>query len=109
MLPTDAAQAATLLTNAGWVLNSNGIREKNGEELALDIVYYTFRPDLVTMAPLIKASYEALGIKATTRVNDDGNFILGETPELANVFIGAGFNAFGIASGGGAGMALAWR
>jgi sarcosine dehydrogenase len=37
----------------------------------------------------------------------DGNFILGEAPELKNLFIGAGFNAFGIAAGGGAGMALA--
>ena len=37
----------------------------------------------------------------------DGNFILGEAPEQRNLFIGAGFNAFGIASGGGAGMALA--
>lgn len=37
----------------------------------------------------------------------DGNFILGEAPELKNLFVGAGFNAFGIASGGGAGMALA--
>ncbi len=37
----------------------------------------------------------------------DGNFILGEAPEMRDVFIGAGFNAFGIASGGGAGMALA--
>ncbi len=37
----------------------------------------------------------------------DGNFILGEAPELANIFVGAGFNAFGIASAGGAGMALA--
>lgn len=37
----------------------------------------------------------------------DGNFILGEAPETRGVFIGAGFNAFGIASGGGAGMALA--
>jgi 4-methylaminobutanoate oxidase (formaldehyde-forming) len=37
----------------------------------------------------------------------DGNFILGEGPEQSGVFIGAGFNAFGIASGGGAGMALA--
>lgn len=37
----------------------------------------------------------------------DGNFILGEAPELANFFVGAGFNAFGIAAGGGAGMALA--
>lgn len=37
----------------------------------------------------------------------DGNFILGEAPELPNFFVGAGFNAFGIAAGGGAGMALA--
>ena len=37
----------------------------------------------------------------------DGNFILGEAPECANMFVGAGFNAFGIASGGGAGWALA--
>ncbi len=37
----------------------------------------------------------------------DGNFILGEAPELENFFVGTGFNAFGIASGGGAGMALA--
>ncbi len=37
----------------------------------------------------------------------DGNFILGQAPEVQNVFVGAGFNAFGIASAGGAGMALA--
>lgn len=37
----------------------------------------------------------------------DGNFILGEAPEQKGFFVGAGFNAFGIASGGGAGMALA--
>ena len=37
----------------------------------------------------------------------DGNFILGEAPELSGYYVGAGFNAFGIASGGGAGKALA--
>lgn len=37
----------------------------------------------------------------------DGNFIIGEAPEQRNFFVGAGFNAFGIAAGGGAGMALA--
>jgi 4-methylaminobutanoate oxidase (formaldehyde-forming) len=37
----------------------------------------------------------------------DGNFILGEAPGLAGYFVGAGFNAFGIAAGGGAGRALA--
>jgi 4-methylaminobutanoate oxidase (formaldehyde-forming) len=37
----------------------------------------------------------------------DGNFILGEAPEVAGLFVGAGFNAFGIAAGGGAGKVLA--
>ncbi len=37
----------------------------------------------------------------------DGNFILGEAPELKGFYVGAGFNAFGIASAGGAGQALA--
>lgn len=37
----------------------------------------------------------------------DGNWIIGEAPEVRNLFVGAGFNAFGIASAGGAGMALA--
>ena len=37
----------------------------------------------------------------------DGNFILGEAPNVAGYYVGAGFNAFGIAAGGGAGKALA--
>ena len=37
----------------------------------------------------------------------DSNFILGEAPELKNFYVGAGFNSMGIASSGGAGMALA--
>ena len=37
----------------------------------------------------------------------DNQFILGEAPECANFFVGAGFNSVGIASAGGAGRALA--
>jgi glycine cleavage system aminomethyltransferase T/glycine/D-amino acid oxidase-like deaminating enzyme len=37
----------------------------------------------------------------------DNNFILGPAPGLANLFVGCGFNSMGIASGGGAGKALA--
>ena len=37
----------------------------------------------------------------------DGNFILGEAPEVQGFYVGCGFNAFGIASAGGAGRALA--
>jgi 4-methylaminobutanoate oxidase (formaldehyde-forming) len=37
----------------------------------------------------------------------DGNFILGEAPGLAGVFVCAGFNSAGIANGGGAGRLVA--
>jgi glycine/D-amino acid oxidase-like deaminating enzyme len=37
----------------------------------------------------------------------DGTIILGEAPEVENFFVGAGFDAFGIESGGRAGWALA--
>ena len=54
---------------------------------------------------------ENAGIRTLTNgpesFTPDGNFIIGEAPELKNFFVGAGFNAFGIAAGGGAGMALA--
>ncbi len=44
------------------------------------------------------------GLEAFT---PDGNFILGPAPNLDNFFMACGFNAFGIASAGGAGRALA--
>ena len=37
----------------------------------------------------------------------DGTFLLGETAETSGLFLGCGMNSFGVASGGGAGMALA--
>ena len=37
----------------------------------------------------------------------DNQFILGEAPEVRNLFVAAGFNSVGIASAGGAGRALA--
>lgn len=56
-------------------------------------------------------AFETAGIKDLVNgpesFTPDGNFILGEAPELDNFYVGAGFNAYGIAAGGGAGMALA--
>ncbi len=37
----------------------------------------------------------------------DNQFVLGQTPEVRNLFVAAGFNSVGIASAGGAGRALA--
>ncbi|MFV2000500.1 MAG: FAD-dependent oxidoreductase [Acidimicrobiia bacterium] len=56
-------------------------------------------------------SMESAGIKELINgpesFTPDGNFILGEAPEVRGFYVGAGFNAFGIAAGGGAGKALA--
>ncbi len=56
-------------------------------------------------------SLETVGIRKLINgpesFTPDGNFILGEAPEVRGFFVGAGFNAFGIAAGGGAGKALA--
>ncbi len=66
---------------------------------------------LVDLALPRVPALETAGVKALFNgpesFTPDGNFILGEAPEMANVFVGAGFNAYGIAAGGGAGMALA--
>ena len=46
-LPTNTVDAAAKLDAAGWPL-VNGVRTKNGLPLSLNLVYYTFRSDLVT-------------------------------------------------------------
>jgi sarcosine dehydrogenase len=79
--------------------------------------YTLLDPDWDHFGPVIEAALprvpalEHAGIKQLINgpesFTPDGNFILGEAPEVRNVFVAAGFNAFGIASGGGAGMALA--
>jgi 4-methylaminobutanoate oxidase (formaldehyde-forming) len=69
-----------------------------------------FEPHMINAIARIPALAEA-GVRrmihAPESFTSDGNFILGRAPELENFFVGAGFNAFGIASGGGAGWALA--
>ncbi|HTV68945.1 MAG TPA: FAD-dependent oxidoreductase [Rhizobiaceae bacterium] len=54
---------------------------------------------------------ESVGVKQMINgpesFTPDGNFILGVARECPNMFVGAGFNAFGIASAGGGGWVLA--
>ena len=69
-----------------------------------------FEPHMINAIARIPALAE-VGVKqmihAPESFTADGNFILGRAPERENFYVGAGFNAFGIASGGGAGWALA--
>ena len=69
-----------------------------------------FQPILDLAMPRVPALARA-GIKELINgpesFTPDGNFIIGPAPGLAGYYVGAGFNAFGIASGGGAGKVLA--
>jgi 4-methylaminobutanoate oxidase (formaldehyde-forming) len=76
----------------------------------LDSDWEHFEPMMAQALARVPA-LETVGIKRLINgpesFTPDGNFILGEAPELPGFFVGAGFNAFGIASAGGAGRALA--
>ncbi|MBB99875.1 MAG: FAD-dependent oxidoreductase [Rhodobacteraceae bacterium] len=61
----------------------------------------------VHRVPALETSGVKQMINGPESFTPDGNFILGAAPECDNMFVGAGFNAFGIASGGGAGWVLA--
>jgi len=66
---------------------------------------------LMNSALLRIPALEVTGIKkfynGPESFTPDNQFILGEAPEVANFFVGAGFNSVGIATAGGAGRALA--
>ena len=61
----------------------------------------------ISRVPALETAGVKQMINGPESFTPDGNFILGTAPECANMFVGAGFNAFGIASGGGAGWVLA--
>jgi peptide/nickel transport system substrate-binding protein len=66
-LPTDRARAAALLDDAGWRLEG-GLRRRGGEVLELTLTAYPQRPDFLTLAPVLRAQLEALGIRLRTEV-----------------------------------------
>jgi sarcosine dehydrogenase len=57
--------------------------------------------------PALKESGYARFVNGPESFTPDNNFLLGETPEMRNLYVGAGFNSAGIACAGGAGEALA--
>jgi len=61
----------------------------------------------VARIPMLAETGVKQMINGSESFTPDGNFIMGRANECANMFVGAGFNAFGIASGGGAGWVLA--
>jgi len=69
-LAHDPAAAAALLDEAGWALDDDGLRRKDGQSLDLVLYAYPQRPDLVTFQPVIRAALADLGISVTTQVTE---------------------------------------
>ena len=61
----------------------------------------------VHRTPCLETAEVKLLLNGPESFTPDGNFILGEAPELAGYFICAGFNSAGIANSGGAGKLIA--
>jgi 4-methylaminobutanoate oxidase (formaldehyde-forming) len=57
--------------------------------------------------PCLKKAGVSKLINGPEAFTPDGDAIMGPAPELENVFVAVGFNAFGIAAGGGAGRMMA--
>jgi sarcosine dehydrogenase len=57
--------------------------------------------------PCLETAGVARLINGPESFTPDGHFIMGPAPELKNYFVAAGFNAHGIAAGGGAGKMMA--
>lgn len=57
--------------------------------------------------PCLETAQVKLLLNGPESFTGDGNFILGEAPELAGFFVCAGFNSAGIANSGGAGKLVA--
>ncbi|MDP6539539.1 MAG: FAD-dependent oxidoreductase [Planctomycetota bacterium] len=87
------------------------------DEITRDFHFQLFEPDWEHFTPLAEAAVRRVpalgdaGVRLLTNgpeaFTPDGKFLLGEAPAVRGFFVGAGFNAFGIAAGGGAGRALA--
>lgn len=67
----DPEQASALLAEAGWTPNTDGVLEKNGQPLQINLVVDQSRlPETASMATAIQAQLKAVGIDLELRLYD---------------------------------------
>lgn len=99
-----------------------GCFEPTGKPIAPEIIGHDFAFQLLPedwehFEPMMMNALHRLPVLETAEVKmllngpesftPDGSFLLGETAETRGLFLGCGMNSVGVATGGGAGMALA--
>lgn len=99
-----------------------GCFEPMGKPISPDVIGHDFAFQLLPedwdhFEPMMMNALHRLPVLETAEVKmllngpesftPDGSFLLGETAETRGLFLGCGMNSVGVATGGGAGMALA--
>ena len=94
-----------------------GARPIDPDRLGEDFAFQLLPEDWDHFEPMMRNALHRLPVLETTGVKmllngpesftPDGSFLLGEAAETRGLFLGCGMNSVGVATGGGAGMALA--
>ena len=59
----DPKKAGELLDEAGWKMGAGGVRQKDGQDLALALYYRSDNADFTAMATFLQGMYQPIGIK----------------------------------------------
>ena len=54
--------AGQLLDEAGWLMGSDGIREKDGQQLNLDLLYNSDSVTEKSIAEYLQSEYQSIGV-----------------------------------------------
>ncbi|MFI7481554.1 ABC transporter substrate-binding protein [Kocuria sp. M1R5S2] len=73
----DPEHAAALLDEAGWTPGPDGVREKDGEPLRLELLTFPDRPELPTMATAVQAALTEVGVDVQVRVDNSSEIPAG--------------------------------
>ncbi|MBE3593385.1 MAG: ABC transporter substrate-binding protein [Thermoanaerobacter sp.] len=72
--PFDLEGAKKVLEDAGYKLNSEGIREKNGKKLEFELIYRTTTINADSIVNIFKANAEKVGIKINLKPVDNATY-----------------------------------
>lgn len=77
-LTLDRDRARELLAEAGWTPGPDGILQRDGEALELDLLTYPDRPELPALATAIQAGLREIGIKVEVEVANSSEVPAGQ-------------------------------
>ena len=70
----DMVLAGQLLDEAGWLMGSDGIREKDGQKLNLDLLYNSDSVTEKSIAEYLQSEYQSIGVALTIHGEEEQSY-----------------------------------